>query len=146
MIARPCIACGRRVTDGESRCPEHRARPYGRATSCRECGIRTDGGLYCADHEYLAEQGKKTEAQRREAQPWRRGYRDPTYHRERQGALKRAGGSCERCGRSDLKLEVDHIVPLSSATSEADFPRLNARNNLVVLCLLCHRRKTLRRP
>lgn len=146
MIPRPCIACGRRVTDGGSRCELHRDRPYGRSTSCRECGIRTDGGLYCADHAFLAEVGKRTEKERTERQPWRKGYRDPNYHRERAAALRRADGRCERCGRSDLKLEVDHVVPLSSATSEEEIRILNKRENLAVLCRLCHARKTRRRP
>lgn len=78
-------------------------------------------------------------------QPWRKGYRDPNYHRERQGALNRARGACERCGRGDLKLEVDHIVPLSSASDLAEVNALNRRDNLQVLCVMCHRIKTRRR-
>ena len=146
MIPRPCIACGRRVTDGGSRCVEHKDRPYGRNTSCRECGIRTKGALYCPDHTFVAEQDRKPQRERVEAQPWRRGYRDPQYHRERQAALKRSGNSCEKCGRSELKLEVDHIIPLSSAKDLEDVKRLNKRANLAVLCVFCHRRKTQRRP
>ena len=145
MIPRPCIACGRRVMDGQSRCQQHRDRPYGRATSCRECGIRTDGGLYCIDHTFLAEQAGKPQKERVERQPWRRGYRDPNYFRERAAAIKRAGGSCERCGRRDQKLEVDHKIPLSTATSEEQIQQLNHRDNLQVLCLMCHRNKTRKR-
>lgn len=74
-------------------------------------------------------------AEKLERQPWRRGYRDPEYHVNRARALNRARKACERCGRSDLKLEVDHVVPLSQGGS-------NGILNLQVLCRLCHVSKT----
>ena len=78
---------------------------------------------------------------REQRQPWRRGYRDPNYHRERAAVLKRAGGRCERCGAKS-KLEVDHVIPLSKAKSDADIKLLNLRGNLRALCIPCHRMKT----
>lgn len=82
------------------------------------------------------------------AQPWRAGYRDPGYHRERAAARRRAGGVCEGCSRTDLPLECDHIIPLSTARSTDEIKRLNHRDNLRMLCSgpgSCHERKTLRR-
>lgn len=73
------------------------------------------------------------------------GYRDPNYHRERAAAVKRAAGACERCGRSDLLLECDHIIPLSTAGSVDEIQSLNKRDNLQMLCTACHVRKTKRR-
>lgn len=145
MIPRPCIACGRKVLDGRSRCEFHREKPYGRSTSCRECGIRTGGELYCIDHNFLAEQEGRPQRERVASQPWRKGYRDPEYHRERAAALRDSGGRCARCNRNDIKIEVDHIVPLSTATDLDQIRQLNKRTNLQVLCLLCHRNKTKRK-
>jgi len=140
-VPRACSDCGRPTRNG-SKCEEHAGRHYKHPVACRVCGVRGPKS-YCAEHDPIL--GPKTEAERLEQQPWRAGYRDPDYHRERAAARKRAGGCCERCGRSDLKLECDHIVPLSTAKSIEDIHRLNKRENLRFLCLMCHSAKTRRK-
>lgn len=139
-FARPCLICGRRVESGQSRCELHLNQRYAHALSCYVCGRLGPKG-YCPDHDPYA---NTDESKRLERQPWRNGYRDPAYRANKKKALARAHGSCEKCQRRDLALEVDHIVPLSTAQSSADFPRLNALNNLTVLCVMCHRAKTRR--
>jgi 5-methylcytosine-specific restriction endonuclease McrA len=114
---------------------------YANPVACRTCG-RPSAKSYCPEHDPIL--GPKDEATRLERQPWRKGYRDPAYYRERAAVVKRAAGRCERCGRQ-AKLEVDHIVPLSTARSEAELQVLNRRDNLRALCTWCHRQKTLRR-
>lgn len=142
-IARTCN-CGRRITDGSSRC-ERCGSGGGRAQSCSVCARRCRGP-YCPDHEYI--RLEKIEAARLAAQPWRAGYRHKSYHRGRTIARKRANGSCEECGRRDLPLECDHIVSLRNARSMDDVIRLNDPDNLRMLCSgpgSCHERKTLNR-
>jgi 5-methylcytosine-specific restriction endonuclease McrA len=140
-LPRACTVCGKRVTTGESRCADHMGQHYATPVACRICGRRS-AKSFCPEHDPIL--GPKTEEERLQRQPWRRGYRSPLYHKERQAVLRRAGGACERCGRSG-PLEVDHIVPLSSARSQDEIDRLNERDNLRALCTWCHRQKTLRR-
>jgi 5-methylcytosine-specific restriction endonuclease McrA len=127
MMPVPCLVCGRRVVGGGSRCAEHSGRKHRLPTACVTCG-RPSNGNYCEEHE-------PTEEDRLKAQPFRIGYRDPNYHREKQAAKTRANGACEKCGRTDLKLECDHIIPLKDGGK-------NERGNLWMLCTMCHRRKT----
>lgn len=127
-IAVPCLICGRRVAGGKSRCPEHENQRNRLQTACQECG-KPSSSNWCEEHE------PTLESNRLKAQPFRAGYRDPNYHRERQAAKNRAGGRCEKCGRSDMKLECDHIIPLKDGG-------LNVRSNMRMLCTMCHRRKT----
>ncbi|CAB4218902.1 McrA Restriction endonuclease [uncultured Caudovirales phage] len=129
-IAVPCLVCGRRVVGGKSRCPAHEGQRNTIATSCVTCGKPCLSG-WCADHD------PELESNRLKAQPFRAGYRDPAYHREKQAAKTRAGGKCERCGRSDLPLECDHVVALKDGGK-------NERSNLVFLCRACHGRKSSR--
>lgn len=71
----------------------------------------------------------------------KRVYGDPAYQRNRQLALRRAGGRCELpgdsgrpCGSRD-RVQVDHIVPVSqNGTHHLD--------NLRVLCSRHHAEKT----
>lgn len=128
MMPVPCLVCGKRVTTGKSRCPDHENQRHRIPTACVECGRPSASG-YCPDHD------PGTEENRLKKQPFRAGYRDPAYYRERQAALTRAAGKCERCGRSDLKLECDHIVPLKDGGR-------NERSNFQILCKLCHGMKT----
>lgn len=141
---RPCGVCGRRVDSGRGRCAEHSGRAYALPVSCRVCG-RLGPTSYCDEHRPDPFAETRSQAERVEAQPWRRGYRDPKYHRERQAALTRAKGACERCGRDDLELETDHIVPLSTARTPEELSALNDRSNLQALCRPCHRSKPRRR-
>lgn len=141
-FARPCLICGVRVEGGASRCPAHQQQRFAIRTACYVCGRHSNKG-YCPEHDPWA--GDKTEQERLARQPWRAGYRHPSYRAGKKIALARSGGACEKCGRSTLALEVDHVVPLSTATSAADYPRLNAPENLSVLCPPCHRAKTARR-
>ncbi len=135
-IGRACRICGRRIANSTSRCADCESQSYRHTTSCRVCGRRGPYG-YCEEHyqEMLAEREAKSQARREDRQQWRKGYSDPNYHRERSAALARARRACERCGRSDLKLEIDHIVPLSRGGE-------NVRGNLQVLCRMCHIAKT----
>ena len=52
----------------------------------------------------------------------------------RQGALVRANYACQKCG-SRAHLEVDHKVPLEKGGD-------HSKNNLQVLCAVCHKAKT----
>lgn len=144
-IPRACSVCGRPTRNG-SRCEAHAAQHYRLPVACRVCG-RPGPKSWCPEHDPIT--GPKTEAQRLEQQPWRAGYRDPDYHRERAAVMRRAAGRCEKCGRTDRPLECDHVVPLSTATTPAELRALNKRGNLQALCTgpgSCHRGKTLRRP
>ena len=150
-IAKPCMVCGARVLDGSSRCPRHKGQAYRLPVSCKVCGKRGKTS-FCDEHKPApyASVDERPQGERVAAQPWRKGYRDPDYHRHRQAAITRAGGRCEGCGGAVVKggFEVDHIVPLSTARSVAEIKALNHRSNLQVLCLGCHRRKrkTRRQP
>lgn len=62
-------------------------------------------------------------------------YNNPEYQANRQLALRRAGGKCERCGRRGRRLQADHITPVSQGGT-------HDLANLQALCLTCHRRKT----
>lgn len=140
-IPKPCGVCGRRVEDGRGRCAAHRGRAYRLPVSCKVCG-KLGPASFCAAHKPAPFGNDRTEAERLAAQPWRIGYRDPAYHREKAAALRRAAGKCEKCARADLPLEVDHQVPLSTATNLDEVRALNVRTNLLVLCQVCHRAKT----
>jgi 5-methylcytosine-specific restriction endonuclease McrA len=138
-LPRACLVCGRRVVGGAARCPDHAEQRYRTPVGCYVCGRRGPKG-YCPAHDPWT--GDKPEHLRLQRQPWRAGYQTASYRIARKIALQRAGGYCERCGRSDLPLEADHIVPLSTAKSELDCDRLNTPENLAILCTACHRRKT----
>ncbi len=81
-----------------------------------------------------------TEAERLEAQPFRRAYRDPAYRRNRLQRYELAGGRCESCG-VELKGRIhpdgepwqsDHHVPASAFLA---LPELaSAVENLRVYC------------
>lgn len=135
---RPCLVCGKRVESGDSRCTAHADQRYKQPLACYVCGRRGPKG-YCPEHNPYANQD---EEQRLKHQPWRAGYRTAGYRTSKKIVLARAGGRCEKCGRADLSLEVDHIRPLSTATNSLDFPALNNISNLIVLCITCHRAKT----
>ena len=143
-IARPCRICGTRVTNGTSTCPRHKGHAHRTPTSCKTCG-RLGPTSFCPQHQPAPYGGPdtRTPEQRQHAQPWRAGYRDPNYHRERQATLNRAHGHCENCGNPG-PLEVDHIIRLKTATTLAELHALNKRTNLQALCLDCHRDKTSR--
>ena len=122
-FARPCPTCGARVEPGGV-CP--RCGGQRRASSCRECGARTDGSPYCAAHVHLV-----SEAARVARQPWRMAYRDPTYYKHRAQRYKLAGGRCEGCGIPVVKgeWEAHHVVALTDGGT-------NEVENLRVLCTL----------
>ena len=56
--------------------------------------------------------------------------------RLRERIIARDNFECRRCGRSDVRKEVHHVI------SRADWPEgkpgLNSEENLVCLCLSCH--------
>jgi 5-methylcytosine-specific restriction enzyme A len=77
---------------------------------------------------------KTAEDRRRDRQV----YGDREYQRNRQAALRRAGGRCEQCRTRSRCLQVDHIVPVSQGGT-------HALSNLQVLCSgpgSCHAAKT----
>lgn len=140
-IARTCT-CGRKITDASSRCGRCSG---GRLQSCSECGVQCRGP-YCPDHEFIRQQ--RTEEQRRARQPWRAWYQLRSYYRGRAKAIKRANGACEKCGRTDLPLQCDHIISLRTARNEAEADALNDPANLQMLCSgpgSCHETKTFNR-
>jgi 5-methylcytosine-specific restriction endonuclease McrA len=146
LIGRSCTVCGAR-TKGASRCAKHVEQAGRHKRKCLQDGCTERvWGKWCDEHKPLPPGSTRTEAERLAAQPWREGYRDPAYHRERQAARRRAGGRCERCRRSKgdvcvihdapIKLECDHVIPLSKGGT-------NSRGNFEVLCACCcHRAKT----
>lgn len=79
----------------------------------------------------------QTPAERLAAQPWRTGYQDPLYARNRPLAYERDGRRCVKCGLP-LSAEAyicDHILPLSEGgTSELE--------DLQTLCGPCSKAKT----
>jgi hypothetical protein len=109
------------------------------------CGRRCRGA-YCPEHAFITQE--QTEEQRLARQPWRAWYRLRSYHRGRTVARKRAGGRCEQCGRSDLPLQCDHIIRLSTARTQDEADVLNDPANLRMLCSgpgSCHEAKTFGR-
>jgi len=61
-------------------------------------------------------------------------YGGKEWQRVRKAALRRAGGKCEKCS-SSLRLQVDHVIPVSQGGG-------NEPGNVQVLCEVCHKRKT----
>lgn len=124
---RSCIACGA-PTGGATRCPRHATGGGTRPRRCLVCGTPTSGADHCADH-----------ADPRTRQAWRADYNTGEYGRNRAAALTRDQHACTCCGATGVRLEVDHVIPLSAGGD-------NRLDNLRSLCLPCHRNRTLRRP
>ena len=57
----------------------------------------------------------------------------------RKNILRRDGHRCQYCGRSDLSLTIDHVLPLSRGGEDA-------WENLVCACVQCNNRKGDRTP
>ncbi|MEW6508356.1 MAG: HNH endonuclease [Bacteroidota bacterium] len=53
--------------------------------------------------------------------------------------LKREGHKCAYCGRGDLPLTIDHVIPKSKGGDDS-------WENLVAACLPCNNRKGDRKP
>ena len=102
-----CLVCGRRVPAGANHCDAH-AAGAGRRASCQVCGKPTAGELYCPQH-------VPTEEDRLRRFPYRTGYQDPEYRRNRRQAWERDGGRCTVCGApvSLDDCETHHVRPLS---------------------------------
>lgn len=141
-----CVVCGKR-TDGGSRCELHKTQAGRLPRSCVECG-RPSAGNYCADHD-----PQLNEEIRLERQPWRAAYQDPAYAEARRAELEAAGWRCRECGRrrgqlcqrhnQAIRLQVDHVVELSTAKTPAELEALNQPANLRALCsCCCHAAKT----
>ena len=130
VFSQPCRRCGARLEPGATLCPLCASGAAARRSSCRTCGVLTDGSPYCAAH--------SAEAERLARQPWRAGYSDPVYLANRAQRLVLCAGRCEECddplGQGG---ECDHLVPLRDGGT-------NLLENLRWRCLTCHRRKTRR--
>ena len=77
---------------------------------------------------------KTPESRARDAQV----YGDPAYRANRKVVLARAAGRCQRCGRRDRRLQVDHITPVSQGGT-------HDLGNLTALCSgpgSCHAAKS----
>lgn len=107
-FARPCSVCGARLVPGRDRCARH-ADGSGLASSCRSCGVRTDGVPYCAACAAAAE------AERLERQPYRAAYGSDEYRRNRRARFELADGRCEVCGEplDSNRYECHHVVALA---------------------------------
>ncbi|HXX64518.1 MAG TPA: HNH endonuclease [Bacteroidota bacterium] len=57
----------------------------------------------------------------------------------RKNILRRDGHRCQYCGRADLSLTIDHVLPLSRAGEDT-------WENLVCACVECNNRKGDRTP
>ncbi|MFA3781888.1 HNH endonuclease [Melioribacteraceae bacterium 4301-Me] len=57
----------------------------------------------------------------------------------RRNILKRDGHRCAYCGRGDLPLTIDHIIPKSKGGDES-------WENLVAACIVCNNKKGDRTP
>ena len=58
------------------------------------------------------------------------------WHKARMEAMARARHRCKECGERGVRLDVDHII------ARADGGKLYDQDNLQVLCVKCHSRKT----
>ena len=76
--------------------------------------------------------------------PIKQGRKKPMYNRSswrklRVKVLERDRYSCTQCGKTDCRLEVDHIIERSDGG--ADLPPMHG---LQTLCMSCHQKKTIR--
>lgn len=62
-----------------------------------------------------------------------RGY---TWQKIRRKTLLRDKYTCQHCGRIGGQLEIDHIIPISKGGTDKE-------SNLQVLCVGCHREKSI---
>ncbi len=97
------------------------------------CGARAlPGSSRCIRHPL----SPVDEAARLARQPYRQGYTDPEYLRNRPIVYAEAGGHCEACGGPlGPDWECDHIVPLRDGGT-------SVRSNLQALCGPCSKAKT----
>jgi 5-methylcytosine-specific restriction endonuclease McrA len=65
-------------------------------------------------------------------------YLTPEHQRWRAEVTRRAGGACQQCGRSGVRLFADHIVELKDGGAPFD------PTNGQALCGSCHTAKTAR--
>jgi len=142
---KPCVVCGRRVDDGQSRCPAHQqggARPR----PCLVCA-RPSQGNYCHDHEPTVD-----EAVRNERNPYRQAYKAADYARNRQHRFERARGRCEDCGLpcGPGEWECDHVLSARDWVAQGRPGSPNSVENLRIRCIVprpgaprgCHGVKT----
>ena len=98
------------------------------------CGRRAlPGSSRCERHPAPVQ----SQSERLAAQPWREGYSDPLFARNRPLAYKRDGGRCVRCGFEvgPRAYICDHVLPLSDGGS-------SELGNLQTLCTACSKVKT----
>ncbi|WP_435186914.1 homing endonuclease associated repeat-containing protein [Halobellus sp. EA9] len=80
-------------------------------------------------------------------------YRGPNWLKQRKRAVERDNRTCQRCGCTEedhfekygRELSVHHLTPVrefyrEAGNEEPDFAEVNALENLVTLCVACHRK------
>ena len=80
-------------------------------------------------------------------------YRGPNWLQQRERVLERDRRACQRCGCTEeehfdeygRELSIHHITPVrefyrEAGSEEPDFTEVNALENLVTLCVKCHRK------
>lgn len=92
----------------------------------------------------------------KDAPAWEGGgelYRGPNWLKQRERAIERDERTCQRCGCTEAEhfeeygreLSVHHLTPVREFYREAgdrepDFTKVNSLENLITLCIKCHRR------
>lgn len=151
MTNRVCNKC--KIPKQLDSFPKNKRFPLGRAYTCSLC-MKDILAAYRKDNpEKRRQTVKNTNDRRRKAiNKWKRENKDKmgVYRTRRRAVKKGNGGShtvaewrailsdanhaCKHCGRTDVKLTKDHIIPLTKGGTD------NA-SNLQPLCFSCNSRK-----
>jgi endogenous inhibitor of DNA gyrase (YacG/DUF329 family) len=157
----PCRQCGKDfIRYGNTRIKAYCSRPcYNAAVAprpalievaCTNCGttfIRTRGAVARVKTPFCSRTCQGAFLQGAAHPGWRGGeahWRGRTWTNELRELIRdRDGRRCRRCGVSEdengRRLDVDHVLPFRSF--DGDFHTANDPENLIALCMGCHRRK-----
>jgi 5-methylcytosine-specific restriction protein A len=105
------------------------------STVCSEPGcpaLAQQGRAYCMEHLRRHVAMREHPALRRQ-----QFYRSPEWREFRQQALELLPPVCAACGRTDVAIELDHIIPVRRRPDLA-----LELGNIQGLCKSCHSRKT----
>ena len=129
-------------------------------TSCINCGDR----LLLTRNRYLRNRNNFCSLEC--SQEWHRGenaaawkggrmpdYRGPNWNQKREEILKRDNYTCQKCGAesTETRLDIHHIIPFrdfekenidkeADLTERFDWVEANEEDNLVTLCVSCHKK------